>query len=111
MSKTPAQRRIHFDNEHDNPMSTMEIFAHLQAAISHSQVVEIEYTSLSDETTDRVVEPFAFYSTRDNWVLIAYCRLRKTFRKFRTDRIASLKLMNETFDAHNMTMEEFFEKY
>ena len=111
MTKTPAQRRIHFNNEYDNPMSTMEIFAHLQVAISHTQVVEIEYTSLSDETTDRLVEPFAFYSTRDNWILIAYCRLRRTFRKFRTDRISSIKLLDERFDAHNMTMEEFFAKY
>jgi len=111
MPKSPAQRRIHFDNVHDSPQSTVEIFAHLQAAISHTQVVEMEYTSLSDEKTDRTVEPFAFYSTRDNWILIAYCRLRKTFRKFRTDRISSIKMLDEQFDAHNLTMEEFFEKY
>ena len=111
MSEHPAQRRILFNDKDGTPQSTVEVFAHLQAAISHCQVVEIEYTSLSDETTDRVVEPFGFYSTRDNWVLIAYCRLRKTFRKFRTDRIASIRLLDEHFDAHSMTMEEFFAKY
>jgi len=103
------QKRIHFIE--DDVQSTIEIFQALQKAISKCQLVEIEYTSLSDETTDRLVEPFAFYSTKENWVLIAYCRLRETFRKFRIDRIQSIKLSREKFDAHNMTMEEFFQKY
>ncbi|WP_439488194.1 WYL domain-containing protein [Algoriphagus sp.] len=53
---------------------------------------------------------FAQLST-DNWLLIAYCRLRGEFRYFRLDRIKKIQLLIEKFEPHKMTLQEFFDKY
>lgn len=39
-----------------------------------------------------------YYSS--HWHLIAYCRLREDYRDFRTDRIVSLTVRDETFAPH-----------
>ena len=87
----------------------------LQSTITNFQLIEIAYHSLENEITKREIEPFALYNTKGNWLLIAFCRLRKEFRAFRVDLIQSLTTQNETFESHNMTLEEYFilcrEKY
>lgn len=61
----------------------------IQKALTNFQVLPITYQKENDEnTTNREVEPFAIYhNTSENWVLIAWCRLRNEFRNFRIDRI------------------------
>nr|WP_295865639.1 YafY family protein [uncultured Chitinophaga sp.] len=83
----------------------------LQHALTNFRLVKISYTTEQNETTDRVIEPFALISTNDNWLLIAWCRLRKTFRYFRPDRIGKLEIMPEKFAPHKMTLQEYFDKY
>jgi predicted DNA-binding transcriptional regulator YafY len=61
--------------------------------------------------TIRNIEPFAIYSINGNFLLIAFCRLRKDFRAFRIDFIKTLVPQNETFTPHNMTMQKYFEDY
>lgn len=58
----------------------------LQFALTNFSLVKIEYTNEANKTTIRLVEPFALLSTED-WLLVAYCRLRNKFRFFRLDRI------------------------
>ena len=82
-----------------------------QSAITNFQVLEIEYVSLNNERTERIVEPFAIYSSKGNWLLIAYCRLRKDFRAFRIDLIERLIPKIERFTPHNLTLEQYFELY
>src|SRR6266540_2106294 len=50
--------------------------------------------------TSRQVEPLGLAYYADNWHLIAYCRLRRDVRDFRTDRICKLQLQNELFSGH-----------
>jgi len=83
----------------------------LQSCISKFNLIEIEYLSLQNQLTKRIVEPFALYSTQENWLLIGYCRLRKEFRVFRIDLIQQLVIKNECFESHNMTLEEYFKQY
>ena len=66
--------------------------------------------SLQNQLTKRIVEPFALYSTQENWFLIGYCRFRKEFRAFRIDLIQQLVIKNECFESHNMTLEEYFKQ-
>jgi predicted DNA-binding transcriptional regulator YafY len=61
-----------------------------------------------NKTTERIIEPFAIYSTQDNWLLIAYCRLRNEFRAFRLDRIQSVNTLINKFEPHKMTLQEYF---
>jgi len=81
----------------------------LQTTIARYQLVKIQYTSLHNEKTSRIIEPFALYTTQDNWVLLAYCRLRKAFRAFRLDCIKDLKVLDNYFEPHKMTLKEYLE--
>ncbi|MEM0994282.1 MAG: WYL domain-containing protein [Bacteroidota bacterium] len=88
---------------------TSEYLMKLQAAITNFTAVKINYHSLQGEKSERVVEPFALYSTRDNWILIAFCRLRQAFRAFRLDCMQTLTILSTTFEAHPMSLQEYFE--
>jgi len=71
----------------------------------------MEYHSSEKKRTTRNIEPFAIYSINGNFLLIAFCRLRKDFRAFRIDFIETLVPQNETFTPHNMTLQKYFENY
>jgi predicted DNA-binding transcriptional regulator YafY len=62
----------------------------LQQALTNFDLIKIDYTNEKSKTTSRTVEPFALISTTENWLLIAWCRLRKEFRFFRLDRIKNV---------------------
>lgn len=83
----------------------------LQQALTNFQLIKIDYTNEQNETTSRTVEPFALISTTENWLLIAWCRLRKEFRYFRLDRITKLQVLTEKFEQHKMTLQEYFDKF
>ncbi|MEJ5995176.1 YafY family protein [Pedobacter sp. Du54] len=89
---------------------TSNYLSTIQLALTSFNLVKIKYSSLDNgQTTERTIEPFAIYSTQENWLLIAFCRLRSDFRAFRLDRIENLNTLNEQFEPHQMTLEEYFE--
>lgn len=89
---------------------TSNYLATLQLALTNFNLTKINYHSTeTNQTTERTIEPFAIYSTKENWLLIAFCRLRKDFRTFRLDRILKLNVLNEQFEPHKMTLQEYFE--
>ena len=84
----------------------------LQYALTNFYLTKIEYSNEADETTsNRLIEPFALLSTQENWLLVAWCRLRKAFRYFRLDRIKKLAILTEKFTPHKMTLQEYFDKF
>jgi predicted DNA-binding transcriptional regulator YafY len=83
----------------------------LQFALTNFFLTRIEYTSETMKTTSRTIEPFALLSTRGDWLLVAWCRLRKDFRYFRLDRIRKLEVLSERFTSHDMTLQEYFDRY
>ncbi len=92
-----------------NDASKSQYLSELQIALTNTYVVQINYLSEDKQFTIRLIEPFAIYSTQDNWLLIAWCRLRIDFRVFRLDRIQSLNILLEKYTAQKMTLEEYFE--
>lgn len=82
----------------------------LQNAITNYKLVDMEYVNKEGLATRRMVEPFALVSA-ENWYLIAWCRLRKEFRFFRPDRIQKMEVLSEVFKPHNLTLQEYFDKY
>jgi predicted DNA-binding transcriptional regulator YafY len=82
----------------------------LQFALTNHYLTKIEYTNEQNKTTTRYIEPFALLST-ENWLLIAYCRLRKMFRFFRLDRINKMEILTDRFEPHGMTLQEYFNKF
>jgi predicted DNA-binding transcriptional regulator YafY len=83
----------------------------LQFALTNFYLVKIEYTNEGGKSSGRMIEPFALLSTQENWLLVAWCRLRKEFRFFRLDRIKKLEILSDTFAPHKMTLQEYFDKY
>ena len=101
--------RIIFRQNAENSR-TSNYLSVLQLALTNFNLVQIEYHSPDTEkTTRRTIEPFALYSTQENWLLIAFCRLRKDFRAFRLDRILQLTTLGEHFAPHEMTLDRYFE--
>jgi len=69
-----------------------------QQAVAESKLLTIHYRSYyKNEATERVLEPIGLYHSKNNWHVIAWCRLRDNYRDFRLDRIKELKPENERF--------------
>lgn len=83
----------------------------LQFALTNFYVTKIDYSNEANKASSRLIEPFALLSTQENWLLVAWCRLRKEFRYFRLDRIKKLDILTEKFPPHKMTLQEFFDKF
>jgi len=82
----------------------------IQRAITDYCPLDLEYHSFYvDEVTHRVVEPLALYHTRDNWIMIAWCRLRIDLREFRLDRIRQMTVQEEQFERRTFDMLEYFQ--
>jgi predicted DNA-binding transcriptional regulator YafY len=82
-----------------------------QFALTNFCVTKIDYVNEENITSSRFIEPFALISTTENWLLVAWCRLRKDFRYFRLDRISKMETLAEKFTPHKLTLQEYFDKY
>jgi predicted DNA-binding transcriptional regulator YafY len=102
--------RTRFDQNINRERNSSNL-SDLQFALTNFYVTRIEYTNEADKVTSRLIEPFALVSTQENWLLVAWCRLRNEFRYFRLDRIKKLETLAEKFTPHKMTLQEYFDKY
>lgn len=101
--------RTRFDQNINGERNSSNL-SDLQFALTNFCLVRIAYSNESGQASDRLIEPFALLST-ENWLLIAWCRLREEFRFFRLDRIQKLEVLTEKFTPHNMTLQEYFDKF
>lgn len=102
--RTRFEQNINRERNSDN-------ISQLQQALTNFNLVNIDYTNELGKTTNRMIEPFALISTTENWLLIAWCRLRKEFRYFRLDRMTRMQVLTEKFAKQKMTLQEYFEKF
>lgn len=101
--------RTRFTQNFNNERNSSNL-SDLQFALTNFYVTKIEYTNEANQTSNRLIEPFALLSTQENWLLVAWCRLRTEFRFFRLDRIKKLEMLSEKFSPHKMTLQEYFDK-
>jgi predicted DNA-binding transcriptional regulator YafY len=64
-------------------------------ALSVRRVLRIRYADKTGAATVREIEPLVFVGMPANWYLVAWCRLRRSVRVFRTDRIAAVGVTAE----------------
>jgi len=70
----------------------------LQQALAQRRLIRIQYQGAKDEKPlPREIEPVFLIYYLERWHLIAWCRLRKDVRDFRTDRIQGITVTKETF--------------
>ncbi|MDW3650051.1 MAG: WYL domain-containing protein [Bacteroidia bacterium] len=86
--------------------------ADIKHSLTNYSLLHIHYQKNPQaEMTERNVEPFAIYlNTQENWILIAWCRWRNDFRTFRVDKIKELRVMDEKFSPHDLSLEEYVER-
>jgi predicted DNA-binding transcriptional regulator YafY len=84
----------------------------IQVAIINCQVLKIKYYAHYSETVaDRCVEPLGIYSTKGNWIVVAFCRLRNELREFRIDRVLNLTVTADRFPECDFTLEKYFRSF
>ena len=73
-------------------------FSLLRQAIDQNRKAEIDYYSLTRNTTShRVIHPYFLTKHLGYWYLTGYCELRKGLRTFKFERILSVELYLEKF--------------
>jgi predicted DNA-binding transcriptional regulator YafY len=81
----------------------------IQGAIARHQVLKLNYSNADEQVSEREVEPVGIYYYSLSWHLIAWCRMRKEYRNFRSDRIKSLSNTGQTFEPRSkVSLEDFF---
>lgn len=102
--------RTKFDKLKNFEINSSNLSA-LQNALTNFYLIKLDYINAENKKSKRTVEPFALINTKESWLLVAYCRLRKEFRFFRLDRIEKLEILSDKFKPHKITLQEFLEKY
>ena len=123
-SVLPRERQDHLDRlerstavlgKHSVAVARMasEALIPIQQALAERRVLTLDYLGgARRELTRRQVEPLGLIYYADNWHLIAHCRLRRDLRDFRSDRIRSLRLLNEVFTGHtDFSLPEYLETF
>jgi predicted DNA-binding transcriptional regulator YafY len=59
------------------------------------RVLRIRYADRQGTVTRREIEPLGYVGKPTHWYLVAWCRLRREIRAFRTDRITSFTVTAE----------------
>lgn len=81
----------------------------IQRAVAKHEVIKLSYSNADNEASEREVEPVGIYYYSLSWHLIAWCRMRKTYRNFRSDRIRSLANTGQKFEPRSkLSLEEYF---
>jgi predicted DNA-binding transcriptional regulator YafY len=93
------------------PRLASEALIPLQRALAERRVLALDYQGgKRPEATRRDVEPLGLVYYSDNWHLIAWCRLRRDVRDFRTDRIRKLEPRAELFTGHtDFSLKQYLE--
>ncbi|MGC4021743.1 MAG: WYL domain-containing protein [Cyclobacteriaceae bacterium] len=77
--------------------------------IAQRNVLTIEYVNMEEKLTQRHIEPVGIFYYSMAWHLVAWCRLRESYRNFRADRIKSLKTTGESFERRSaISLQEYF---
>lgn len=105
------EQKMGVTNNYINTSPKSIYLLEIQNALLEYLVISIDYKDKAGTSTKRNIEPFAIYSTQNNeWVMIAFCRLRKDFRTFSLINIEKLIITTEKFEPHKMTFKQYLDK-
>ncbi|SDD21886.1 helix-turn-helix transcriptional regulator [Niabella drilacis] len=77
-------------------------------SLARKEQVEVRYKKLeSGEPELRRIEPVGVFHEHEFWYLMAYCHLRKDYRRFRTDRIQGIKRTEIPFVKEHPELKDF----
>lgn len=71
----------------------------VRRAVDNQEKLQIQYTAIDGNTTERTIRPLILYFWGKTWTLGAWCELREGFRSFRVDRIDEVANLGDGFEA------------
>lgn len=71
----------------------------IRRAITQRRKLAIEYRSLLEKRSERIVRPLGLTNFGAVWLLTAWCEVRSDFRDFRVDRIEGFECLRERFET------------
>jgi predicted DNA-binding transcriptional regulator YafY len=90
---------------------TSDSLSTIQKAITNLNLIKINYHSIGkNELTERIIEPQALYHASENWIMIAWCRMRNDFREFRLDRIKACQFLGEHYKSRGFLLMDYFKQ-
>lgn len=75
-----------------------ETVIQLSLAVQLQSRVWIKHGSILGNETERSIDPYGLLYRNGYWYTAGYCHLRQALRAFRLDRIASVRLEEDTFE-------------
>lgn len=87
----PAKTLVERDDERE---------ALIRSAIRNEHKLQINYTDVKGDGSERIIWPLALGYFEEVHVIVAWCELRSDFRHFRTDRIESLLSLNTRYPTY-----------
>ncbi|MBA2655786.1 MAG: YafY family transcriptional regulator [Tatlockia sp.] len=91
----PAKTAVEQDDEKE---------ALIRHALRKEYKLLISYKDAKGDKTERIILPLALGFFEELHVLVAWCELRLEFRHFRTDRIANLNQLNDSFQSRRRAL-------
>ena len=76
----------------------------LRHATRNEQVIEIDYSDVEENRTQRAIQPLAIVFFDRSLVVLAWCELRAAYRSFRIDRILEMTLTERSFRPRRVSM-------
>jgi predicted DNA-binding transcriptional regulator YafY len=76
-------------------------------SIAEKRQLLLSYKSLSDEITERVIEPVGVFHEYNFWYMLGYCLLRNDYRQFRTDRMYAIKRTPHKFSKQHGKLADY----
>lgn len=110
------QRKISVETTHiEIPVTQVlddaeDYYGFIEQAIIDDLCLDIHYESIDSGRTRRIVEPYFIVFRSRAFYFVAYCRLRKSLRTFRVDRILDLVMTDEHFVRDgSVNVRDYFE--
>lgn len=84
----------------------------LRSAIKTKSVIQVQYQSLQQESSERLLFPLGLFFWGNVWTLAAWCCLRDDYRSFRIDRFTGIHVLEQTFQTHDgCSLQDFIARY
>lgn len=87
---------------------TQEDLTNLRQAILNKNKIDIIYLCADNTQSQRIIWPFTIGYFTDKRILVGWCEKQNNYRHFSTDKIISIRILNERY---NKPRSELFEEW
>lgn len=82
------------------PQETLAVRHDIDTAISQGKQIWLRYVSGVDKISERLIDPLTLFISGEHWVVGAWCHQAQSHRRFRLDRVLSLRIEESPVGHH-----------